>query len=76
MTYQKEIVKVSEISDDFIFVSDSQDTEPIKEQFKEARYYGAFFIPKKDVEYGEITFVYGITGLVPYVWVNAFLIIE
>lgn len=74
MTYQKEICKVSDIPEDFIFVSDLQDIKPIREQFKEAKDYSSFFVSMAELERGALTFVYGLTGNIPYIWVNCFLI--
>jgi len=76
MPYQKEIIKVSEISNDFNFTSDSSDVEYIRSIFKKAKDYSSFFVSQKDLDHGEITFVYGLTGIVPFVWVNAYLITE
>lgn len=46
------------------FVSDSQDTEPIREHFGDkAEHYGAFFVAVSD---GDYTKVWGMLGTVPY----------
>ena len=74
MAYQKEIIKVSEISEDFIFVSDSQDVEPIKDQFNNAKEYSGFFVSKKQLEHGEIDFVFGLYGSIPYMESTACLV--
>lgn len=62
-----ESLSVNEIPyNDYIFVSDSQETKPIKEQFRFAKDYDSFFVSKKDLEHGDITHVYAIEGTVPY----------
>jgi len=55
---------VNNIPEDFTFVSDSQDVEPIKEHLGEiANDYDAFFVKIQD---GDYEAVYGMVGIVPY----------
>jgi hypothetical protein len=58
------MTSVGALPKDLRFVSDSQDTAPIKEYIGEsAQGYDAFFVSIKDGEYRE---VWGIVGIVPY----------
>jgi hypothetical protein len=54
-------MQVKDIPADFIFVSNSQDVEPLNEEFNTD--YDSFFVQVGD---GEYTGVYGMSGIVPY----------
>lgn len=50
------------ISDEFQFISDSQDVEVIQD-FLNTHRYDSFYVKTKDGEYEEI---YGMYGIIPY----------
>jgi len=54
---------VAQFGPEYSFVSDSQDTAPIKADVAGAKDYDAFFVLAVDGEYTE---VWGMVGIVPY----------
>ena len=60
---KKAIRTVAQFGDEYNFVSDSQDTAPIKASVAGADAYDAFFVLVGDGDYTE---VWGMAGIVPY----------
>lgn len=60
---QTQTVEDLQDREDLIFVSDSQDVEPIKSSFPDAEEYDSFFVKIGEGEYIEI---FGMFGIVPY----------
>jgi hypothetical protein len=62
-TEERKVKIVAQFGPEYSFVSDSQDTAPIKESVPDAKNYDAFFVLSGD---GEYTAVWGMVGIVPY----------
>jgi hypothetical protein len=62
-----DFIKVDQLPEDkdYIFVSNTQDVEPIKEMYPNTEDYDSFFVLVGDGEYLE---VWGMQGIVPYSW--------
>jgi hypothetical protein len=54
---------VAQFGPEYAFVSDSQDTAPIKDSIPSAKDYDSFFVLTAD---GDFVEVWGMIGIVPY----------
>lgn len=60
---ERKLKIVAQFGPEYAFVSDSQDTAPIKDFIPSAKDYDSFFVLTVDGDYVE---VWGMVGIVPY----------